>query len=226
VPALLAEATHALSELNTRLNLLAQDKVRADQALSAIGGQANAAIAEAKRHEALAAMGDTSEQYIEVATASKLLKWAIDRYRDKKQGPMLQRASAVFSDLTLGEFSRLVVDFEKETPTLYTKRKNGLMVEVAGLSEGTRDQLYLALRIAALELHLQQAKALPFIADDLFINFDDERAKAGLHALRELSKKVQVVFLTHHRHLMPLAEEVFGSNLNIVELRRETVETL
>ena len=89
-------------ELSESVSLLIQRRVAAEQAFSAIAGQANGAIAEAKRQEALATMGEVAEQYLEVAMASKLLKWAIDRYRDKKQGPMLLRAGAVFATLTLG----------------------------------------------------------------------------------------------------------------------------
>ena len=42
----------------------------------------------------------------------------------------------------------------------------------------------LALRLAALELHLERNVALPFVADDLLVNFDDARAKAALVSLR------------------------------------------
>lgn len=88
------------------------------------------------------------------------------------------------------------------------------------MSEGTRDQLYMALRLAALELHLAKAKALPFVADDLFINFDDERSTAGLQALRDLSTKTQVLFLSHHDHLLPRVQQVFGAGVNVVQLQR------
>lgn len=84
--------------------------------------------------------------------------------------------------------------------------------------ENTRDQLYLALRMAALKLHLEQIVPLPFIADDLFINYDDGRAKAGLEALDKLSEITQVIFLRHHEHLVPVARLVFGERLNIINL--------
>lgn len=215
------QAKSELAVVNERTSALVQKRVTAELAFSAIAGQANAASAEARRQEALAEMGEVAEQYLEVATAGKLLKWAIDRYRDRKQGPMLTRASAVFSDLTLGDYSRLGVDYEKDTPALYARRRTGQVVEVAGLSEGTRDQLYLALRVAALELHLAHAGAVPFVADDLFVNFDDARAKAGLRVLAELSKRTQVLFLTHHSHLLPLLREALPGHANVIELQRE-----
>lgn len=34
----------------------------------------------------------------------------------------------------------------------------------------------------------------------------------------ELSRSMQIVFLTHHDHLVPLAKEVLGSDLNVVQL--------
>jgi hypothetical protein len=71
---------------------------------------------------------------------------------------------------------------------------------------------------AALELQAEQGLNLPLIADDLFINFDDRRTAAGLKVLGELSRRMQVVFLTHHDHLEPLAKEVLGSDLNVVQL--------
>ncbi|KVT61259.1 ATP-binding protein [Burkholderia ubonensis] len=221
VPALLESAKQALGDVGKRLNELAQKQVVAEQAFGAIDGQANAAVAEAKRQEALAAMGDAAEQYLEAATASRLLKWATDRYRDQKQGPMLKRAGEIFAGLTLGEFARLTVDTERTPPALHAKRTKGAAVEVTGMSEGTRDQLFLALRIAALELQLRNRTALPFVADDLFINFDDARAKAGLEALRDLSTRTQVLFLTHHDHLLPLVKAVFGERVNVVALQRE-----
>ncbi|WP_233887488.1 ATP-binding protein [Paraburkholderia flagellata] len=223
VPALLATVNQQREAGNRALSECLQQQVSARQAFDAINGQANAALAEAKRQEALSAMGEAAEQYLEAATASRLLKWATDRYRDQKQGPMLRRAGEIFSGLTLGEFARLVVDNERNPPALHARRSTGKTVEVSGMSEGTRDQLFLALRIAALELQLASKAALPFVADDLFINFDDERAKAGFAALRNLSAKTQVLFLTHHDHLLPLIREIFGAQVNVVELQRTPV---
>lgn len=195
--------------------------VQLDQAqreLDAMAGADAAARAEAQRQEALARMSDAAERYIKVHTAARLLRWSIDRYREEKQGPMLGRASAIFSQLTLSSFERLRVDFDKNPMVLEGQRPDGRLVGIGGMSDGTRDQLYLALRLAALELHLQQAPALPFIADDLFINYDDARSEAGLRALAALSEHTQVVFLSHHDHLTELARRVFGDTLNVVRL--------
>jgi uncharacterized protein YhaN len=217
-PLRVAEIGQQLAALRPLQDSLTAEHTEASALLARIAGGADAARAESLRQDALAKMANAAERYIQVHTASRLLKWAIDRYRETRQGPMLERAGAIFSALTLGSFTRLSVDFDSEPLALHGQRAAGPPVGVAGMSEGTRDQLYLALRLAALELHLAHGHALPFIADDLFINYDDRRAQAGLQALAQLSEQTQVIFLCHHDHLLPAARAVFGAGLNVVQL--------
>jgi uncharacterized protein YhaN len=221
VPALLDELAELTQQDETfvgRLSDLAAGHQAANSALLAIGGSSDAAIAEGRRQEALSKMTEAVERYVKVHTAARLLKWSIEQYREAKQGPMLTLASDIFRRLTSGSFDKLTVDFDSKPLKLLGRRPNGAFVEIDGMSEGTRDQLYLALRLAALDMHLGQAHVLPFIADDLFINYDDGRAKAGLEALGELSRKTQVLFLTHHDHLLPAVHAVFGDRVNVVTL--------
>jgi uncharacterized protein YhaN len=74
------------------------------------------------------------------------------------------------------------------------------------MSQGTRDQLFLSLRLAAIEQHIEARGPFPVIADDLLVQFDDDRAVATLEVLSELSARTQVLFFTHHKHLVDLAE--------------------
>ena len=55
---------------------------------------------------------------------------------------------------------------------------------------------------------------LPFLADDLFVNFDDERSGAGFRVLAELAKSTQVLFFTHHPHLGAIARSVVGAEIH------------
>jgi uncharacterized protein YhaN len=66
------------------------------------------------------------------------------------------------------------------------------------MSTGTRDQLYLALRLANLEQYLENAEPMPFVVDDILIQFDDGRARATLATLADFSAKTQVILFTHH----------------------------
>ncbi|MBW8831282.1 MAG: AAA family ATPase [Burkholderiales bacterium] len=198
-----------LEHLAQSMVVLAQDELKAKQGFDPIDGGAKAAVAESQKQEALSEMAEAAEEYLHLATAGTLLQWAVDRYRDRKQGPLLQRASAIFQGLTRGSFEKLRVDYESTPPALLAYRPENQAVKVSGLSDGTRDQLFLALRIAALELQADQGTPVPFIADDLFINFDDARSAAGLQALHALAAKTQVIFLTHQEHLLPVVRSLF-----------------
>jgi uncharacterized protein YhaN len=132
---------------------------------------------------------------------------AIERFHDRSQGPILRKASELFQRLTCGSFEGLRADRDPHgQPALVGVRRAGTeTVAVEGMSDGTADQLFLALRLAGLDHYLDANEAMPFILDDLLIKFDDRRAAAALQALAELSKRTQVIFFTHHRHLVELA---------------------
>lgn len=183
----------------------------AEANFSKVGGGDAGAIAEAARQGALAEMREVAERYVRTRSAELLLGWAIDRNRREKQGPMLKRAGALFRDLTLGSFEALELDYDRQDrPRLVGRRPDDERVAVDGMSEGSVDQLYLALRIAALEDYVGREQRLPFIADDLFINFDDSRAEAGLKLLGQLAERCQVIFFTHHDHLAEIARDALN----------------
>ena len=80
------------------------------------------------------------------------------------------------------------------------------------MSEGTTDQLFLALRLAAVEQSVAAGVHLPFLADDLFFNFDDDRSEASFRVLAELARSTQALFFTHHPHLPSTARSVVGAD--------------
>lgn len=206
-----------LKDVNNRKADTAVILSEARKELEKAGGGDAAARAGAGRQQALAEAGRIAGRYVRAGTSEILLRWAIDRYRREKQGPLLARAGELFRIMTRGSFVSLRIEYDnRDRPVLAGARADGRTVEVGGMSDGTVDQLYLALRVAALEEYLEQAGALPFVADDLFINFDDERAAAGLEVLAGLAEKTQVLFFTHHRHLVDLAREMFGPEMSVV----------
>ena len=95
---------------------------------------------------------------------------------------------------------------DKSEPILVGIRPDGKLITVEGMSDGTRDQLYLALRLATLEYRLESNEPMPFIVDDILVNFDDYRSRAALEALGELAEKNQVILFTHHQSIVDQAE--------------------
>lgn len=195
-----------LAELAAAIEGLAEKRQAAQTRFSEADERPDATIAAADLSQAKAEMETQAEAYVRKRAETALLRWTVDRYRREKQAPLLQRASAIFSTLTLGRYSALTVDIDGTTTRLSAISADGTgVVPVSGMSEGTIDQLYLALRLSAVEESLAAGVALPFLADDLFINYDDERAAAGFQVLAKLAQKTQVLFFTHHEHLINVA---------------------
>ena len=66
------------------------------------------------------------------------------------------------------------------------------------LSTGTKEQLYLAMRLAAMDHLDHDRERLPVFIDETFVNWDANRRSRGVQLLRELSERRQVFLLTCH----------------------------
>ncbi len=169
------------------------------------------------RQERVSLLARLREHVVEYATycwAQQILDQAVESFRQRHQGTMLGRAGEYFSLLTCHAFKRLEVE-EDGAGNLVLKAvrphphdaQREEWVSMDGLSDGTRDQLFLALRLAGIEEHLGRREPMPVIVDDILVNFDNHRAAATLRCLAELSGKTQVLLFTHHEHLVELARQ-------------------
>lgn len=163
---------------------------------------------------ALSLLVTDTERFIRLQYAITFLRDQVETFRKQSQGPMMEKTSHYFSALTSDRYSGVSAQLDdKGKPQLVALRRNEAHsdttteIHTNGLSEGTADQLYLALRLAAIDLHLDKHTSIPLILDDLLMTFDDERTRALLPVLAELSKKTQILIFTHHSHLNGLASE-------------------
>ncbi len=205
-----------LAEANASVTAAAEAASAARIAFAALDEHGDgAAAAAAEAEEARAEMGVQAEAYLLRRSQAVTLRWAVERHRRERQDPLLARAGGLFSRLTLGRYSDLRIDHDSSTPRLLGVTEDGSRaIDVDAMSDGTADQLFLALRLAAVEQSVAAGSRLPFLADDLFINFDDARARAGFEVLAELAGSTQVLFFTHHAHLADLARDVVGADLH------------
>ncbi len=177
----------------------------------------DASGAARERAEAAADVLGVAERWLVRAAAVRLASRAIERHRAAVQDPLITRAGEFFSLATAGAFAGLGADFDDaDRPVLVALRAGGARVAVAGLSEGTRDQLFLALRLALLDR--RTAEPLPFIGDDLLASFDEPRTLRTLELLANFGRNRQVILFTHHRHVADLAGTVTGHVVDIVHL--------
>ena len=217
LPGQISQVQHDIeANLNPEIVLISQEIGEINSRLKLMDGSARAADAKEKMEQVLAGLRRLVEQYCKVKLASRILQQEIERYRQEHQGPVLSIASEYFGDLTLNSLSELRVDVDdRGEPILVGVRPDGRSIRVEGMSDGTRDQLYLALRLATLEWRLETSEPVPFIVDDILINFDDERSRAALEALANLSQRNQVILFTHHQTIVEQAESL-GTTSEVV----------
>ncbi len=190
-------------ELEPRRTELAETKGREEKGLELMDGSDQAAVFADQAQAKLASIRADAERYVHVKLAGKILRDQIEYYRKENQVPLVKRASEHFASLTLGSFKGLMTDFnEKDESILEGLRPGGERVAVEGMSTGTRDQLYLALRLASLEKYIESAEPMPFIVDDVLVDFDDKRSEAALNTLAVLAEKTQVILFTHHSQVL------------------------
>jgi uncharacterized protein YhaN len=174
-------------------------------ALVAVDTSDAAAHAREEMEAAIARYRAGVRPWAQLKLAQALLDEALRRYREKAQGPLVELASEYFKAMTGGRFVGLWVDDDSGSPVLKAKPAQGTPVNVKALSEGTADQLYLALRLAALQVQRQPDRMMPLVLDDVFMTSDDERATHVFQALEKFAAQGQVLVFTHHQHLVDIA---------------------
>lgn len=181
--------------------------------LAAIDTSDEAARAREEMESALARYRSGVRPWAQLKLAEALLSEVLKRHREKAQGPVVALAGRYFEMMTAGRFVRLVVDADGDKPMLLAQPAQGQPVGIAGLSEGTADQLYLALRLAALEVQRTPDRLMPLVLDDVLMTADDQRAACMLQALEAFSAGGQVLLFSHHQHLTDIARRVLGGDV-------------
>jgi len=194
-------------------------RTQARSAFDAVNGDARAALAAESSREHLAGVARLATDWARLRLARELLERSVQSYQTRSQGPMLAAASRWFSRMTAGRWVSLLPDWSDDNQILIAERDDGLRLPVARLSEGTADALYLSLRLAAIDVRLDAAPPIPLLLDDVLQTFDDERAVLTLQGLAELAQRNQVVYFTHHPHLLALARTALpGGAFSVHEL--------
>ncbi len=129
--------------------------------------------------------------YRALVRAQDTLQQATQELQRRFAPRISQRAQELFSRLTHGRYSRLSLcqDLSLEAGA---EGENTLR-STLWRSEGTVDQLYLALRLAVAEELTPDA---PLVLDDALVRFDDARLKAALEILTEEAAQKQVILFT------------------------------
>ena len=191
--------TLTLSQAQTEQALLqaAYDQKQLHQRLGQCQGQMEAlgdkGAMEQELEQVLARLGKLEEYNAALTLALETLAQATTELQRRFAPRISARARELFGRLTGGRYDRLLLasDLSMEVAATDEDTTHGVLWR----SDGTMDQLYLALRLAVAEELTPNA---PLVLDDAFARFDDQRMAAAMEILKEYAKDKQVILFTCH----------------------------
>ena len=137
-------------------------------------------------------MRSAAERYLTLTSTRLLLERAVERCERKHQPELLKLASLYFASFTNGIYS--VIYKQLSTNTLRVSdpqtRNDRAVTE---LSRGTREQLFLALRLALIASLENNAEPLPVVLDDILVNFDTKRKASVRQGIETFAAAHQVL---------------------------------
>jgi uncharacterized protein YhaN len=213
--------------LSGQQNLEQLEMMAADSRTASTTGWNAALVRRGELNQQLKTLLDDRQlahKHIELGIVEKRLQDALDRWRvlavsgmildavrqyyeREHQPPALREASGHLQRLTGGRYTRVWTPLGEHALRVDDAQGQSLRVEV--LSRGTREQLFLALRLALISSYARRGIHLPLVLDDVLVNFDIVRAKAAAGVLRDFARQGnQVLIFTCHEHISKLFKNI------------------
>ena len=188
------------AETAARLNAAEGELSRLRGGLAMAQGELNTLGApeefQARREAALEELDRRRAEYDAIAAALAALEGAHGQLQARFSPALNHRAGELLAKLTGGKYDKVALTQQFEA---LAEEHDGLTPRRAlALSQGTADQLYLAVRLAVCELVLPGEEPCPLVLDDALANFDDGRCALALALLEELGKERQILLFTCH----------------------------
>ena len=157
-----------------------------------------------------------------LSTSSQMLEAIREKYESKRQPETLQEASSYLSRLTDGHYTRIWTRLVGEE--LLVDNRNDETITVDKLSRGTREAVYLSLRLALIGAYARRGAVLPMVMDDILVNFDSKRARSAAELLVEFSRNgYQLLMFTCHEHMRDMFHSL-NVSVKVLPNHKEVVE--
>ncbi|WP_034552900.1 ATP-binding protein [Carnobacterium funditum] len=129
--------------------------------------------------------------------AAELIERAMTHARKNRFPETIQDTTKFFELLTKGQYKKVLLKEEK----IEVQRQDGAIFDTSELSQGTAEQLYVALRFAFVK-NANDIVPLPIMIDDGFVNFDQSRRLQMIELIQQMSKTTQVFYFTFDQQFL------------------------
>ena len=191
-----------IKELAGQLDILKNEKQTLKDELIALNSDEMLVQYDKEIRQARGHLRPLAEKYAVYNTAALLLEKIRERFLESTKDKLLKGASDILSEITSGEYKDIMPMEDLMQGDFKTILRDESVKESSReLSRGTKEQLFLAVRISRIK---EIKPSLPVILDDSFVNFDIAHTKNTVKALVQLSKTHQIFVLTCHATLVEL----------------------
>lgn len=189
----LEQAEAGFQEAERRLNLHHNEL---SMALGRQGGMGDAETIQAELESIDRSLEGLHRDYDAIRIAREALEEADTEMRSRFSPELNRRAGAYLAALTGSKYDKVLLNRELEART---EERGGIALRsVLSLSQGTADQLWLAVRLAVCDLALPKEEPCPLVLDDALVNLDDRRVVPALELLGKLARERQILLFTCH----------------------------
>ncbi len=165
------------------------------------------------------------QEWREHAVVSRVLERLRHHYEKNRQPETLAEASGYLSRLTGGEYVRVWTPIADDILLVENSAGQSLKVEV--LSRGTREQLFLSIRLAVVSTFAKRGVRLPMVLDDVLVNFDAVRTQRAAEVLMNFATAGhQVMIFTCHEHMWQMFKTLNADCRRLPNRFGETVELI
>jgi len=195
-----------LAELERRLLEVRHETGRVEERIAMMEKSEERSRALSRQETILARIDEAAEQWAVITLCRALLDETRKVYETERQPEVLRQASSFFNVMTEGRYTRVIAPLDGGE--IEVERTDSVRMAPQVLSRGTAEQLYLSMRLALVREYANHVDPLPVVFDDIFVNFDPDRSRTSLKAVRELCASHQVLMFTCHPHLVKQVEEI------------------
>ncbi len=201
----------------TRLSELTEEKGRVREAIDQIFKEDKLSELRARKKGLIEQLSFDVRNWAKFKLADAMLKRGMEKYERESQPLVIRKAEKIFKGMTGGRYPNLVVPLG-ETRSILVMDENNSPKNPDQLSRGTREQLYLSLRLGLIQEYVSRSESLPIIIDDIFVNFDPSRAANACGALAQLSGINQILVFTCHPGMVSLFQENMKKDVQVIEI--------
>ena len=206
----LTELAAEEAALEAEVKRLEAQQIEIRAKIRAAEEQEGASRFSVERELALSGLREAVELYAPRFLAFQALENSLRRCEEEKRPQILADAEEIFGRLTGGRYTRIVANVGDGS--FKAVQRDGVAKTPRELSSGTREQLYLALRLAHIRKYCENAESLPLLTDDALVNFDDARSEEALRVLAEFAEDRQVILLTCRESTRAAFEKIVGAD--------------